>query len=156
MYRRVIILISMLFSCLFSTVNIQSYDLEKDRMIDVEIKGEVERPGIYTMKLGSTYGDLFELALLKDDCEIDQYPFDGVLYNKQLVVIESKKEEKLISINSAGLKELMTLPGIGEYTAKRIIEYRQNNGSFLKLEDLMYVKGIGTARFEKIKGYITL
>ncbi len=75
-------------------------------------------------------------------------------------VEESLKEEapssKKISINQATLEELMSLSGIGESKAQAIIDYRNTNGPFTKLEDLMLVRGIGEAIFEKIKDSIEL
>jgi competence protein ComEA len=50
----------------------------------------------------------------------------------------------------------MTLSGIGESKALAIIEYRDNNGGFKVLEDIMNVSGIGEAAYNKIKDYITL
>ena len=55
-----------------------------------------------------------------------------------------------VNINTASQKELMTLNGIGEAKAKAIIEYRTKN-KFKKIEDIMQVKGIGQAIFDKIK-----
>ena len=55
-----------------------------------------------------------------------------------------------VNINTASQKELMTLNGIGESKAKAIIEYRTKN-RFKKIEDIMQVKGIGQAIFDKIK-----
>ena len=59
-----------------------------------------------------------------------------------------------IDINSAGLKELTSLNGIGEKRARDIIEYRENNGPFEKIEDIMKVKGIKQGIFSKIKDNI--
>lgn len=67
---------------------------------------------------------------------------------------EASLEGKQIDINSATKEELMELPGIGESMASRIIEYRENNDGFKKIEDLMEVKGIGDKKFEKLKKYI--
>lgn len=61
-----------------------------------------------------------------------------------------------ISINKASQSELMKIKGIGEVKAKEIIEYREQNGLFKKIEDLKKVNGIGNATYEKIKDYITL
>jgi len=61
-----------------------------------------------------------------------------------------------ISINSADIKELEQLPGIGPSLARRIIEYREEHGLFQKLEDLKKVKGIGDKLFEKIMLYAQL
>lgn len=61
-----------------------------------------------------------------------------------------------VSLNKASKEELMTLTGIGESKALAIIEYRNNNGGFKVLEDIMNVSGIGEAAYNKIKDYITL
>ena len=61
-----------------------------------------------------------------------------------------------VSINTADEKALDTLPGIGPAMARRIVEYRQSNGGFQSLEDLKKVKGIGAAKFEKLKDKVCL
>ncbi len=61
-----------------------------------------------------------------------------------------------ISINKAGVNELASLPGIGQTLAQRIVEYREKNGGFKTLEEIMNVPGIKEAKFESIKDYITL
>lgn len=61
-----------------------------------------------------------------------------------------------ISINSATKEELQTLSGVGESKAVAIIKYREENGPFNSLEDIMNVSGIGNSLFEKIKDNITL
>ena len=61
-----------------------------------------------------------------------------------------------ISLNSGTVEEFITLPGIGEVKAKDIIAYREANKGFKTIEEIMNVKGIGQATFEKIKYYLTL
>jgi competence protein ComEA len=61
-----------------------------------------------------------------------------------------------VSINKATLEELMTLNGIGESKAKAIIEYRNQNGEFKNIEDIMNVSGIGELAYSKIKDNIKL
>lgn len=61
-----------------------------------------------------------------------------------------------ININTATEAELMTLPGIGEAKAALILNYRKENGSFTKIEDLMQISGIKEGIFQKIKDDITI
>ena len=70
----------------------------------------------------------------------------------------TKKEHKFssVNINTATQTELETLPGIGPSIALKIINYRKENGKFSSIDDLKNVSGIGEAKFEKIKKYITV
>jgi competence protein ComEA len=61
-----------------------------------------------------------------------------------------------VNINSASVAQLQTLPGIGASTAQRIVDYRQKNGAFKKIEELMNVKGIGEKSFLKLKPVVTV
>jgi competence protein ComEA len=61
-----------------------------------------------------------------------------------------------IDVNTADVAELSGLPGIGPKIAERIDAYRQANGPFKSIDDLMEVKGIGPAKFEKLKSLITV
>ena len=61
-----------------------------------------------------------------------------------------------LDLNSASVTELESLPGIGRRTAERIVEHRQKNGGFKKIEELMNVKGIGEKSFLKLKPLITV
>ena len=91
---------------------------------------------------------------------------DACLNNQEVVNFqEEKKEEssrenneenKIVSLNSATIEEIQSLPGIGESKAKAIIKYRDENGLFQNVEDIKNVSGIGDSLFEKIKDYISL
>ncbi len=61
-----------------------------------------------------------------------------------------------ININTAAATDLVALPGIGAKTAARIVEYRQKNGPFKKVEELMNVRGVGEKNFLKLKSQITV
>jgi competence protein ComEA len=62
----------------------------------------------------------------------------------------------VVNLNSATADQLASLPGIGERTAQRIIEYRQKNGPFKKAEDLMNIQGIGEKSFLRLKDLVTV
>ena len=67
-----------------------------------------------------------------------------------------KVSDGRININTASRSELMDLPGIGPVLAERIIEYRTQNGSFSRIEDLRNITGIGEKRFETIQDKVTI
>jgi competence protein ComEA len=68
----------------------------------------------------------------------------------------SAKVASTVNLNTATVAELETLPGIGRSTAERIVEYRQKNGGFKKIEELMNVRGIGEKSFLKLKPMIVI
>lgn len=61
-----------------------------------------------------------------------------------------------VNINTATQSQLESLPGVGPSTATKILTYRKEKGKFKKIEDIKEVSGIGEAKFEKIKDYITV
>ena len=61
-----------------------------------------------------------------------------------------------LNLNTASVAQLEALPGIGKSTAERILEYRQKNGGFKKVEDLMNVRGVGEKSFLKLKPLLTV
>ena len=62
----------------------------------------------------------------------------------------------IVNLNTASASDLEGLPGIGAKTAARIVEYRQKNGPFKKVEELMNVRGVGEKNFLKLKPQITV
>lgn len=89
-----------------------------------------------------------------DNIEVDNTIVDNDSDKK--TEIETNVETKLISLNSATKEELMTLSGIGESKAEKIIIYREENNGFKNIEELKNVSGIGDAIFEKIKFNISI
>ena len=112
----------------------------KSMGIKEEVKEECKCPTIDTsICAGSNI-----IVSVKDDSTI----IEGNTTNQE----NSNK----VSLNKASKDELMTLSGVGESKALAIIEYRDKNGGFKVLEDIMNVSGIGEALYNKIKDYITL
>lgn len=155
---------TLLFFCLFifftftcfnryTPISLQEAKLT---LMQVEIKGAIQNPGVYTLKRNSSISSLIQMSGgLLENSDTSRISFNYILNDKDVVVIPEKQKVKLISINSATLEELQTLPGIGPAIAQRIMEYRKSN-TFQSLEQIQNVKGIGPAMFNKIKDKICL
>ena len=69
---------------------------------------------------------------------------------------QSETPQELVDINTATAEELKKVPGIGETLARRIIEFREEQGRFEKVDDLLNVQGIGVASLEKLRRYVVI
>ncbi|MBN1040978.1 MULTISPECIES: helix-hairpin-helix domain-containing protein [Clostridium] len=157
--------------------NQDSYENEekiKDKNIVVEIKGEVKTPDVYELNDESIVKDVIEIAGgLTEEADISNINRAQKLKNHELIYIHNKNQVKedlsysqnivtksdssgKININCAQLEELKNLNGIGEAKAKRIIEYRENIGTFNSVEDIKNIDGIGEKSFEKLKEQIEI
>ena len=141
---------------LMSSISVKVDDYQKNNKIQIEIKGNVENPGVFEIEKGSRLSEIIEQIDIKEDSDLSKISLNDVLYHNQIIVIPTKKEQTLVSINSADIQQLCSLPGIGIATAENIIKYRNDVGSFNTLEDLMNVKGIGYGKYNKIKELICL
>lgn len=136
---------------------------KKDIYIDID--GAVINPGVYKLVEGSRVIDAINLAGGLRDNAITQnlnkarVLLDGekiyIYQDGEMEIIESDDNGGLININTATVDSLMSLPGIGEVYAKRIIEYR-NNKKFSSIEEIKNIEGIGDKTFEKLKELITI
>ena len=68
----------------------------------------------------------------------------------------AEESQGVVNINTAGVEELSLLPRVGGVVAQRIVDFREQNGRFKALEDLMLVKGIGEKTFELIRPHVSL
>lgn len=139
--------------------------------IMVYVGGEVSNAGLYALPLGSRVNDAIQAAggftdnadtrtlnlakLLKDgeQIEVPKVLLPGSTENGTKSFSLSSA---LVNINTATLEELETLPEIGPKTAQYIIDFRNANGPFNKIEDIQDVPDIGPVTFEKIKELITI
>ena len=114
------------------------------------IAGAVNNPGLYPFKQDDSLDNLIQAAGgLKSGADITQVSLT-------IPDATSGMLPQRIDINRAESWLLMALPGIGETHAADIISYRQQNGPFRAVTDLLKVKGIGQATFDKIKDMITV
>nr|WP_314629913.1 helix-hairpin-helix domain-containing protein [uncultured Mogibacterium sp.] len=136
----------------------------------IDISGAVNSPGVYKVKKKTRVFELIEKAGgLKTDANLDAFNQAEFVKDGQKIVIPSNEggdinreiDDKtnndggMININLADKSRLMSLPGVGDAIAQRIIDYRKDH-RFSKVEDLKQVKGIGDATFEKLKNMITV
>jgi competence protein ComEA len=147
--------------------------------IQVHVAGAVVRPGVYDLPEDSRVQDAVEaaggfvveadknglnLAARVEDAQRLDVPYvaDYIPEAEQgfAVITEGTPStlagEELVDINNASLEELDKLPGIGPTTAQKIIDYREKNGPFARIEDIVNVSGIGSATYEEIKDMITV
>jgi competence protein ComEA len=116
---------------------------------EVYIGGAVSNPGFYPLR----EGDSIQALLLDAGVESDA----NLSHIKLYIPREDEEQSpQKIDINRAEAWLLEALPGIGEVLAQRILDYRSENGSFQRIEDVLKVSGIGPETFENIKDFITV
>ncbi|WP_025028831.1 helix-hairpin-helix domain-containing protein [Caldalkalibacillus mannanilyticus] len=157
-----------------------STPLEEDHeeRIMVDIKGEVKKPGVYELLAGDRVIDALEKAGGTTEAGTTEYLNLAQKLSDGMVVYVPTQEELAegkvplgsngsnlnpssstsgkISLNQGTAKELESLPGIGPSKAQAIIQYREQNGPFKKVEDLLNISGIGPKVFERVKDLVEL
>ena len=146
--------------------------LEKEPLkIMVDIKGSIEKPGVYEAHEGERVIDLITRAGgLTNQADETKINLAMVVKDEMVLYIPKigeetpsgipstsleKSEGGKVNINKAEASELETLPGIGPSKSAAIIEYRNTNGKFNSIEDIQSISGIGEKTFEKLKDKIT-
>ena len=135
----------------------------------IHICGEVKKPGVYTFSVPPRLVEVIEHAggFTKKADRSAVNLAESVPDGSRITILSRKKEktkekshgatsegEDRININTASREELMTLNGIGESKASQIISYRETNGLFKKIDDIMNISGIKEGVFSKIKDHI--
>jgi len=139
--------------------------------IAVELIGESGRNGVYFIPRGTTSIGFLQMAGIEafDHAERPRQP---PILKSAMTVTLSKTAPGIsvepmaagkrlalgipIDINRSSMQDLVLVPGIGEKTAEKILEQRNVNGTFRKLDELMLVKGIKEKRFEKLRRYFCM
>lgn len=163
------------------TVQISKVETSLNDKVTIYISGEVKNPGVVELKYDARLADGVDLCggltedanlnginlamKIKDEGhyiipKVGEETKDTVVNdneyrneNNTLNEPESNNDNK-ININTADLSELDSLPGFGQVTAQKIIEYRQEHTKFNSIEELMNIKGIGEKKFNNVKDYI--
>ena len=155
--------------------NTQANPQESSKKIMVHIEGAVNHPGVYELRDGDRLIDLVNKTGLQASADRTAINLAKKLKDQEKIIIPQigdKGTEHLnllsknvatdedvphqININMADQTELMTLSGIGEKLAASIVNYREEHGPFLRMEDVSQVPGIGEKRLETIKQNLTL
>ena len=148
---------------------VQSPASQLGRGVFVHVAGAVRKPGLYELGPDDRVADAISAAggtLRKADVDalnLAQVIADGMKIDVPMTgeapvstPADAPSGSALISINSAPLDELETLPGVGPVTAEAIIDHREQTGGFDSLEQLLDVSGIGPATFAEIRPHVTL
>ncbi|MDQ0231570.1 helix-hairpin-helix domain-containing protein [Metabacillus malikii] len=146
----------------------------QQQIIVLDLKGAVRNPGVYELQVGSRVHQLIDLAGgFNEEADEGSVNLAAPLEDGMVIYIPKKGEvnenpfiepineetestSKLVNINSATVEELQTLPGIGPSKAAAILAYREEEGPFSNIEDIMKVSGIGEKSFDKLKELITV
>ncbi|MCK3904001.1 ComEA family DNA-binding protein [Streptococcus suis] len=149
---------------------------EEPSQLVVDVKGAVEKPGLYTLEVGSRVNDAVEAAGgLTSQAEPKSINLAQKLSDEAVVYVASKDEqismvasttassaisqkgnESKVNLNTATEADLQTISGIGAKRAADIIAYREANGGFKSVDDLNNVSGIGDKTMESIRPYVTV
>ena len=132
----------------------------------VHVVGEVESPGMYQLPIGARLVDaVFAAGGLTEDADNASVNLARELTDGEQIIVFSVSQEGeaagttvsgLVSLNRAGDKELEELPGIGPALAGRIVAWREANGGFKSVEDLLKVSGIGESLLSGVIDLVTL
>ncbi len=132
----------------------------------VHVVGEVQSPGMYQLPIGARLVDaVFAAGGLTEDADNASVNLARELTDGEQIIVFSVSQEGeaagttasgLVSLNRAGDKELEALPGIGPALAGRIVAWREANGGFKSVEDLLKVSGIGESLLSGVIDLVTL
>ncbi|GAX89213.1 ComEA family DNA-binding protein [Effusibacillus lacus] len=131
--------------------------------IKVDVKGAVQNPGVYSLSAGSRIVDAIQVAGgVTDEADLQSINLAQKLVDGGMVAVPAKgdsssaaqavpaKSDK-VNINTATVEQLDTVNGIGSTRAQAIVQYREKNGPYQSVEDLLKIKGFGPKLLETLK-----
>lgn len=144
-----------------------SVSREPDPVVQIHIKGAVERPGLYTLKKGSRVSDAVTAAGgFTKEARRNEINLASILGDGQEVIVpplatgaDARVPDTLpdgwtLDINTASAIDLELIPGIGPTLASRIVQLRQTRGPYNNIEEIKLVQGIGDWKFRNISKYL--
>lgn len=152
--RLVGLLVLMIVSSLFSYTKASELPTHVDVSKIVYLEGAFLFQGEYTFFEEMTIKELIDLVGIEENANLDCLKLDKVVEDESLIYLPILYEGA-ISLNKASKKELMTLKGIGEKTAQKIIDYRTIK-EFTCIEDIMKIKGIGEKTYKRLRNFLCL
>lgn len=153
------VLAAVLIADRFRPVSITISTLPDER-ISVVVEGAVATPGLVELPAGSRLQHAIDAAGgLADDADVSNLNMAARLGDGETVSIPTQSESSisgLLNINSASVSQLEALPGIGDVIAQRIVDYRNINGPFTSIDELVNVSGISPSMVEELRPFITV
>jgi len=140
-----------------SSTSSSTSDDEDEDQITCTIEGAIVSAGEYEIDKGATLNALITQAGgLNTDADTKAFNLYYIINEGETFYIPTTEQTNKVSINTATITELDSLPGIGETIATRIVNYREEYGNFATIDHLKKVTGVGSSLFKKIREYIIL
>jgi competence protein ComEA len=147
----------------------QSNPQDKVANIQVDIKGAVNHPGVYSLPIQSRVADGIRAAGgLSAKADVNSVNLAALLIDGSEIVIPASKNapdqttaasissDGKVDLNTATAAQLDTVPGIGPTRAEQIVQYRETHGLYQSVQDLLNIDGFGQKLLDKIKDKVTV
>lgn len=149
----------------------------ESQQVTVDVKGAVQKPGVYTLPAGSRVTDAVKVAgSFSGEADKNSVNLAQKVADEQVVYVakvgeavsavtaipatstasETQSSQGKINLNKATLADLQTISGIGEKRAQDILDYRDSNGGFKSVDDLSNISGIGDKTLERLRAEVTV
>lgn len=148
-------------------------ELLSEESVLIDIKGEIHKPGVYELPHDARVNDVIEQASgFTDKADETAINLAQKVHDEMIIIVPSESDEQSgtssqqsgtsagqeakVRVNYATQEEIETLPGIGPAKAQAIIDYREENGLFQTIDDLLDISGIGEKTLENMRDYLQI